>query len=78
MKILNGRWVDDDNESRIDNFNVGKLLSIGQQVQSMFGKEITHHRIEMVATIADMNEQQSFVLAEVLASKKMSKIIGIL
>lgn len=78
MQIVNGRWVDDDNESPIDNFNVGKFLEIGKKVKSMFGKDITHHRIEMVSKIADMNEEQSFVLAEVLASKKMSKIIGIL
>lgn len=77
MQIKNGRWVDDDNESPIDNFNVGKLLSIGEKVKTMFGKEITHHRIEMVSKIADLDEQQSFTLAEVLSSKKMSKIIGI-
>jgi hypothetical protein len=34
MKIINGKWVD-DNDNPVNNFNVSELLEIGRKVRVM-------------------------------------------
>ena len=78
MKIVNGRWVDEDDfDSPVTDFNFHKLKSVGEKVSAVFGKEITHDRIEIMTKVAKLNKKQSQNLAEVLMDSRVSKIIGV-
>ena len=76
MKIVNGRWVD-NNEQPVDNFNVSELLEIGENVKKIYGKDITYSRIELVSAIKSLSIEQENSLAYILNnSKLMSKLAG--
>lgn len=76
MKIVNGRWVD-NNEQPVDNFNVSELLKIGENVKKIYGEDITYNRIELVSAIKSLSIEQENSLAYILNnSKLMSKLAG--
>lgn len=76
MKIVNGRWVD-NNEQPVDNFNVSELLKIGENVKKIYGEDITYSRIELVSAIKSLSIEQENSLAYILNnSKLMSKLAG--
>ena len=76
MKIINGRWVD-DNEQPIDNFNVSELLEIGENVKKMYGEDITYSRINLVSAIKSLTPQQEDDLAYVLSQEgAIAKLAG--
>lgn len=76
MKIVNGRWVD-NNEQPVDNFNVSELLKIGENVKKIYGEDITYSRIELVSAIKSLSIKQENSLAYILNnSKLMSKLAG--
>ncbi len=76
MRIVNGRWVD-NNEQPVDNFNVSELLEIGENVKKIYGKDITYSRIELVSAIKSLSIEQENSLAYILNnSKLMSKLAG--
>ena len=76
MKIINGRWVD-DNEQPIDNFNVSELLEIGENVKKMYGEDITYSRINLVSAIKSLTPQQEDSLAYILSQDGlMAKLAG--
>ena len=76
MKIVNGRWVD-NNEQPVDNFNVSELLEIRENVKKIYGKDITYSRIELVSAIKSLSIEQENSLAYILNnSKLMSKLAG--
>jgi len=66
MKIINGRWVD-DNEQPVDNFNVSELLEIGENVKKMYGEDITYSRINLVSAIKSLTPKQEDDLAYILS-----------
>lgn len=70
MKILNGRWVD-DNQDPIDNFNFNKFKELSTKVYSVYGKKITYDRIEVISSIEELNEKQEVVLNQILVSNKI-------
>jgi len=76
MKIINGRWVD-DNEQPIDNFNVSELLEIGENVKKMYGEDITYSRINLVSAIKSLTPKQEDDLAYILSQDGlMAKLAG--
>jgi len=76
MRIINGRWVD-DNEQPVDNFNVSELLEIGENVKKMYGEDITYSRINLVSAIKSLTPQQEDSLAYILSQDGlMAKLAG--
>ena len=76
MRIINGRWVDDNN-NRIDNFNVSELLEIGTKVKALYGEEITYDRINLVSSIKRLTVKEESELAYVLEQNGfLSKLAG--
>lgn len=76
MKIINGRWVD-DNEQPIDYFNIADFLEIGDNVKKMYGDDITYSRISLVSAIKALTPQQEDSLAYILSNNAlMSKLAG--
>ena len=76
MKIVDGRWVD-NNEQPIDNFNITELLEIGENVKKMYGEDITYSRIELVSAIKNLSPEQEDSLAYILSNDVlMSKLAG--
>jgi hypothetical protein len=76
MKIINGRWVD-DNEQPIDHFNITDFLEIGENVKKMYGEDITYSRINLVSAIKSLTPQQEDSLAYILSNDGlMAKLAG--
>ena len=76
MKIINGRWVD-NNEQPIDYFNIADFLEIGDNVKKMYGDDITYSRISLVSAIKALTPQQEDSLAYILSNNAlMSKLAG--
>ena len=76
MKIINGRWVDDNNNP-VDNFNVTEFLKIGENVKKMYGEDITYSRINLVSAIKSLTPQQEDSLAYILSQDGlMAKLAG--
>jgi len=76
MKIVNGRWVDDNN-SPIDNFNVSKLLEIGHKVKAVYGENITYNRINLMCSIDKLTNKEENGLAHLLTEEvSFSKLAG--
>jgi hypothetical protein len=76
MKIVNGRWVD-NNEQPVDNFNVSELLEIGENVKKIYGEDITYSRIELMSAIKSLTPDQESSLAYILSKNDLiSKLAG--
>jgi len=76
MRIINGRWVDDNNNP-VDNFNVSELLEIGENVKKMYGEDITYSRINLVSAIKSLTPKQEDDLAYILSQDGlMAKLAG--
>jgi hypothetical protein len=76
MKIVNGRWQDDNNNP-VDNFNVSQLLELGEKVTNVYGKDISYSRIELVSAIKSLTPKQESDLAYVLSNEgAISKLAG--
>jgi hypothetical protein len=76
MKIINGRWVDDNNNP-VDNFNVTELLEIGQKVKAVYGGNITYDRIGLISSINRLTRREEGELAYLLKQEGViSKMVG--
>jgi hypothetical protein len=76
MKIVNGRWVDCNNNP-VDNFNVTQLLEIGQKVKALYGDKITYDRINLISSIRRLTSREESGLAYLLEHDGMiSKLAG--
>jgi hypothetical protein len=76
MRIIDGRWKDDNNNP-VDNFNVSELLEIGENVKKMYGEDITYSRINLVSAIKALTPEQENSLAHILSNNVlMSKLAG--
>jgi hypothetical protein len=76
MKIINGKWKDNNNNS-IDDFNITELLEIGQKVEAVYGKQITYDRIDVISSISSLNKKEESSLAYLLKDdRNISKLIG--
>ena len=76
MKIVNGRWVDDNNNP-VDNFNVTELLEIGQKVKAVYGEDITYDRIDVISSINKLTNKEESGLVYILEKEGViSKLSG--
>jgi hypothetical protein len=76
MKIINGRWVDDNNNP-VDNFNVTELLEIGEKVKAVYGEKITYDRIALMSSIRRLTGREESELAYVLEQNGvLSRLAG--
>ena len=50
MKIIDGKWQDAYGDP-VDELNVSQLLEIGENVQNVYGEDITYSRIELISAI---------------------------
>jgi hypothetical protein len=76
MKIVNGKWVDDDN-NRVDNFNVSQLLEIGEKVKAVYGEQITYDRINLISSIIKLTGKEERGLSFLLEQEGViSKLTG--
>jgi hypothetical protein len=76
MKIVNGKWVDDD-DNRVDNFNVSQLLEIGEKVKAVYGEQITYDRINLISSIIKLTGKEERELSFLLEQEGViSKLTG--
>ena len=76
MKIVNGKWQDDQGDS-VTVFSYDKIKEIGNNLVSIYGEDITYSRINLISTIKTLTPKQEDDLAYVLSSKDgISKLAG--
>jgi hypothetical protein len=76
MRIINGKWQDDNNNP-VDHFNVSELLEIGENLKNMYGEDITYSRINLVSAIKSLTPEQEDGLAHILSQDGlMAKLAG--
>ena len=76
MKIVNGRWQDAYGDP-VNELNVSQLLEIGENVQKVYGKDISYSRIELVSAIKSLTPKQESDLAYVLSQEgAMARLAG--
>lgn len=76
MKIVDGRWVTEDN-SPIDPMNK-ELKELSEKVTAVYGKDITHDRISIISKLLTLKEHQEQVLSRLLNDEELfSKLIGL-
>ncbi len=76
MKLINGRWMD-DNGASIDHFNISSLIEIGKKVTALYGENITYDRINLVCNIDKLSSSEESGLASLLEQQGMiSKLAG--
>jgi len=76
MKIINGRWQDTNGEP-VTEQNYGKLKKIGDNLTSLYGKDITYSRIDLLTTITSLTTKQENSLVGVLNQEGLiSKLAG--
>ena len=70
MKIVNGRWMDDNNQP-IDHFNASGLMEIGRKITALYGDKITYDRINLVCNLDKLNDSEERGLAYMLEEQGM-------
>jgi outer membrane PBP1 activator LpoA protein len=76
MRIVNGRWQDTNGEP-VTEQNYGKLKKIGDNLTSLYGKDITYSRIDLLTTITSLTTKQENSLVGVLNQEGLiSKLAG--
>lgn len=65
MKVVNGKWQDQYGDP-VNNFNVGKLMEIGEKVQAVYGEDITCSRIDLISSLNNLSEKEENSLAHLL------------
>jgi hypothetical protein len=73
MRILNGRWVDDNNNP-INETTSGQLIELGRKVKSLYGDNITYNRINFVREITSLNSKQEDALSLVFDNNLIDKL----
>lgn len=76
MRIIDGKWQDAYGDP-VDELNVSQLLEIGENVQNVYGEDISYNRIELISAIKFLTPQQESDLAYVLSQEGViSKLAG--
>lgn len=76
MRIVNGKWQDNNSDS-VNDFNIGELLEIRNNVTNLYGKNISYTRINLIASLKTLTPRQENDLAFVLShTKGISKLSG--
>lgn len=76
MKIVDGRWVTED-DSPVDPMNK-ELKELSEKVTAVYGKNITHDRIAIISKLLTLKEHQEQILSRLLNDEELfSKLIGL-
>ena len=76
MKIVNGKWQDDQGEP-VTVFNYNKIKEIGSNLVNLYGEDITYSRINLISTIKQLTPKQESDLAYVLSQEgAIAKLAG--
>ncbi len=70
MKILNGKWVN-DNEESLSTLEIQNVLSLGKKVVSLFGEDITYERINIVNSFSKNDKDKERVINHLLENEKL-------
>ena len=65
MKVIDGRWQDQDGKP-INDFNGSKFIEIREKVKAMYGEEITSTRINIISSILTLSEKEENSLVYLL------------
>ena len=76
MQIINGRWVVDDNLTPIDERTSPAFVEFGKKIKSIYGKNITYSRIELVNKIDKLSEREENSLNYLLNNADVNKLAG--
>ena len=79
MQIINGRWVDDNN-NKLDYHTAGKQIKqLGESVIAVFGeKDITPERINIIRVLSEKNRSKEIVISSLLGNNKlMNRLAGL-
>jgi hypothetical protein len=75
MQIINGKWVD-QYEDPIDERTSWKLVNLGKQVQSIYGRDnITYDRLKLVHLLTSLTEKDERNLSRILEEGLLDKVI---
>jgi hypothetical protein len=75
MQIINGKWVD-QYEDPIDERTSWKLVNLGKQVQSIYGRDnITYDRLKLVHLLTSLTEKDERNLSRILEEGLLNKVI---
>jgi hypothetical protein len=75
MKILKGKWVN-DNEESLSTLEIQNVIFLGKKVVSLFGEDITYERINIVNSLCKNNKDKERVINHLLENEKLfDKII---
>jgi len=75
MQIINGKWVD-QYEDPIDERTSYKLVNLGKQVQSIYGRDnITYDRLKLVHLLTSLTEKDERNLSRILEEGLLDKVI---
>jgi hypothetical protein len=74
MKIVNGRWVVDDNLTPIDERTSPAFVELGKKLKSIYGKQITHDRIDLVSRLNSLSDSDERALSRIIDEGLVSKI----
>lgn len=69
MRIINGRWIDESDDSCINTFNFNKFKRVCSSINSLYGKGITYERIDIVCSLLQINEKEERNILEILKHK---------
>jgi len=74
MKIVNGRWVVDDNLTPIDERTSAAFVELGEKLKSVYGKNITHDRIKLMTQLDSLTDSDERALSRVIEEGLVNKI----
>jgi len=74
MRIVNGRWVVDDNLTPVDERTCSTLLELGRKVQSIYGKNITYDRIKLISQLDSLQNNDERSLSRIIELGALHKI----
>jgi len=76
MRIINGKWQDDQGEP-VTVFNYDKIREIGSNLVNLYGEDITYSRINLISTIKQLTPKQESDLTYVLSQEgAIAKLAG--
>jgi len=73
MIIVNGRWVD-DNQNPIDEQSISKFIELGNKVKTLYGKSISYDKIKLVLELEKLNSKEEEGLCSILDRNLISKL----
>jgi hypothetical protein len=77
MQVINGRWVDDNQEPLEFHEAGAKIKALGERVTSVFGNDITYERINIIQILSQKNNVKEKVIDTVLNNKELfNKLTG--